>query len=473
MSENNKKAVKAGVAYTIGNLFIKGIVFMSTPIFTRLMSPEDYGVVSAYLAYEGVLVILVSLMIHSTIKNAFVEFSESIQEYVSSIIGLITTLTIPLTMIVFLWGSQIEVITDLSVFEQYLLVLNTFGIAVLYAYNSMISMQFKYKRFMVLAFLNSMLNIIISLILMVSILEDNKATARIIGYSTPIVLISIYIIIRTFSFNKFESFKKHMIFGLKLSLPLIPMGFADVILAQSDRIMIQFYVGNKEVGLYSLAYAIYAIIAIVRNSLDLVWTPWLFETIKSNNLTEITKKSKIYIDILIVFTSVIILFSKEITYILGGDEYRESIYSALPLVISSFIIMLNSLSLQTIQYYKENKKLAITYSITALINIFLNFILIPRVGYIAAAYTTLLSYLVLFIFNYVVVRFFIKFKSFKFANYLNAIILITIISVLSIALTSFIFRVLLVLVILLFYYNRYKEYVKIRSIIKIIKKEGK
>ena len=54
----NKKVIKAGLGYTIGNVFLKGLNFLTIPIFTRILSPNDYGLFNTYAAFESILYIM-------------------------------------------------------------------------------------------------------------------------------------------------------------------------------------------------------------------------------------------------------------------------------------------------------------------------------------------------------------------------------------------------------------------------------
>ena len=54
MSANNlnKTAFKAGIWYTLGNILLKGCIFFTLPIFTRILSTNDFGIYNTYMAYE-------------------------------------------------------------------------------------------------------------------------------------------------------------------------------------------------------------------------------------------------------------------------------------------------------------------------------------------------------------------------------------------------------------------------------------
>ena len=62
------KVLKAGIGYTIGNYFLKGLGFITVPIFSRLMAVSDYGIYNTFLSYEGMLYLFIGLALHSSIK---------------------------------------------------------------------------------------------------------------------------------------------------------------------------------------------------------------------------------------------------------------------------------------------------------------------------------------------------------------------------------------------------------------------
>ena len=62
-----RKTLAAGVGYTTSNLLLKGVAFLSIPIFTRLLTPADFGLYSVFVSYESILFLFVGLCL----RNAF------------------------------------------------------------------------------------------------------------------------------------------------------------------------------------------------------------------------------------------------------------------------------------------------------------------------------------------------------------------------------------------------------------------
>lgn len=67
-NKSDKRYIKAGIGYTIANYFIKGLSFITLPIYVRLMSTADYGNFNTYLAYESMLAVVLGLALHASLK---------------------------------------------------------------------------------------------------------------------------------------------------------------------------------------------------------------------------------------------------------------------------------------------------------------------------------------------------------------------------------------------------------------------
>lgn len=460
------RIIKAGLSYTIGNFFIKGLFFLTTPLFTRIMSTEDYGIVGGFMAYETIMVVLISFMLHASIKNAFIDFKNEINRYASNIMATITLITIPFLVIILIFNQQIYSLTQLGLIEQILIILTAYGLSILNVFNSVASMKYEYKRYLLIGFINSILNIALSLLLIYTLFANNKSLGRIIGYAAPIIFLAIIIIVVGFIKYPPNFSKKHLSFAFVYSTPLIMMGISEVLLSQSDRVMIKFFKGNEPLAFYSLAYSAYAIISVIRNSTELVWIPTSYNLLEKEDYESFKKYSNMYIYLFFFITASCIILAKEIVFVLGGQEYQESIYSAVPLIVASFIIMLNSLPSNILYFHKKGIIVSSISVFATIINIVLNLLLIPSYGYIFAAYTTLASIFILLIFNYLFVRFKLKIKFIDFTTILYTVSAIGIFSFIALFVDNFIIRFIILLILTIISYYIYR--VPINTLIKKI-----
>ena len=87
----SQKYTKAGLMYLFGNIFNKGVAFLTVPIFTRILSADEYGIVNTYTATVGILSILIGMSLHMSIRTAFIDYLEEIEDFMRSIIMLVIT----------------------------------------------------------------------------------------------------------------------------------------------------------------------------------------------------------------------------------------------------------------------------------------------------------------------------------------------------------------------------------------------
>lgn len=394
------KVIKAGIGYTIGNYLLKGLTFLTLPIFTRLMSKSDFGIYNTYFAYEAIVAILIGLALHSSLKNGKYKFKEDFKEYISSIILLVLLNFVLWIVICNLFFPIMYSIFDLSRLYFNLLLLYSLCSAMIMLYNTYVGLDYKFQSFLLVSALNMIGNIALSLLLILTLFDEQRGYGRIIGASIPVVLIGFGIIIYFFRQKQPKVNKEYWKFGLTYSLPIIPHGISQMILLQFDRIMIKKMIGDSEAGLYGFSYSIYSIISITGSSLDSVFGPWFYEKMNKAQFESIKEKGGMIAKGMMLISLLMILIAPELILFLGGNEFKEGIYTAIPLIIGGYFSFLYLLPAYVEYYHEKTKFIAMGTMIAAGLNIVLNYFCIKQLGYVAAAYTTLVTYIFYFLFHY-------------------------------------------------------------------------
>lgn len=400
------KVVKAGIGYTIGNYLLKGLNFFSIPIFSRLMSTSDYGAYNTFVAYESIIYVVIGLALHSSFKNAKYKYKEEYDRYLSSCLTLGIISFLAWCLIVNVFYTKLVAFIGFSRVIVNLLLICSMGNAVIQYFNVYVGIDYKYERFLKISAFNAISSVFLSIIFIITIYKERSYLGRILGSAIPLILIFIYIARDFYKRAKPQLNSKYLKYAVKFSLPIIPHGLSQVILSQFDRIMINVMNGSAQAGLYSFSYNIYTIVQVTANSLDNVWGPWFYENVSQNNLKKIRKVSSDYISSMTFFSSMILLVSPEIIKMISPKSYWNSIYCVIPIVIAGFFSFLYTLPVQVEYYFEKTKYIAIGTCSAALINIALNYVFIPRYGYVAAAYTTLVTYFLYFVFHFIIAKFF-------------------------------------------------------------------
>ena len=119
----NHKVVKAGSWYTITEFFLKGITFLTIPVFTRLLSTADYGIASLYTTWVGIFTIIIGLNLDVSITKGKYDFKDDYDQFVSSVIFLSFLVFLAYILIFTLMGNKIQSITGFTGFLFYFMLL--------------------------------------------------------------------------------------------------------------------------------------------------------------------------------------------------------------------------------------------------------------------------------------------------------------------------------------------------------------
>ena len=164
--------------------------------------------------------------------------------------------------------------------------------------------------------------------------------------------------------------------------------------------MINSMVGKTATAIYGVSYSAAFVIQIFWQAVEASWTPWLFENLRKKSLEPIKKGANQIVTVFACIAVISMLFAPEIMMILASKDYYEGIYIIPAVTGGVFFTGIYALYMR-IEYYSKRTKATMIGSIAAaLINILLNYIFINLFGYIAAGYTTLVCYILLYVFHF-------------------------------------------------------------------------
>ena len=397
--DSGRKAVRAGVGYTIGNLLIKGLAFLSIPIFSNLLSTADYGVFNTYSAYMSLFTVVISLGLPSSIRTAHYDFGERSKEYISCGALLIVMNLALFLALGALCRQALELYGGLKRSLVFLAVLSSFGSALLSYYNSHLSMEYKSREFLAISFFYSFSSIALSILLICTHRGEAGYYWRALGNTLPMLLVAGYVLFRLWRRERPRVRREYARYGLRFGLPLIPHDLSRIVLSQFDRIMIAQSVGDAQAGLFSFACNLGLPIEVLTTSIDTAWCPWLFERLREGDYARIRRRAFDIAMLMSVGASALMLISPELIRLLSAPGYWESRYVAVPIVLSMYFAFLYILPAGVEYYLKKTQYIAAGTMAVAVLNVVLNALCIPRFGYVAAAYTTVVSYALYYLFH--------------------------------------------------------------------------
>ena len=120
---NSKVALRAGVWYVVSSVLVRMVSVITTPIFTRMLSTDEYGVVSTFSAWYSLFLVIYSLNLTVSIGRAKLDYPDKLDEYIGSmqLLSLLVSIAISIFIIIFI--KPLSVFFDLSVPATFLLVI--------------------------------------------------------------------------------------------------------------------------------------------------------------------------------------------------------------------------------------------------------------------------------------------------------------------------------------------------------------
>lgn len=395
------KQMKVVFWFTFVGFLQRGISVITTPIFTRVLSTDDYGLFSVFNAYYTVIIIVVTLYLHmGVINNAFVKNSASNEKIVSAFQSLSLLSSSIWLVLAVVFRKQLATLMDLP---EIVVVFMFIGFVFYEPYNIWIiykRYQFDYVRPVIMSVVVSILTPLISVVA-IMVTPGNQGVARIISY-VCINTVMPGLIMYISNYKKDHTFydKELWKYALTFNVPLLIHYLSETLLNQTDRIMINAYLGTSEAGIYSVAYSAASLFTIFSSALNTAFVPWTYQKLKEKEYRAIERMGYIVLIFLAVILSVMIMFAPEIIYVLAGSKYTGAVYLIPTLSASVFFGYMYQL-FSRVELYFEKKSYTVISTVTAaVVNIILNALWIPKFGFTAAGYSTLISHILFCVMHY-------------------------------------------------------------------------
>lgn len=391
--------------YGLGQLAVQLVGFLIYPILTndQYFSVEQFGIWNILAPSMTILTIIYSGGLSTGFFKFFIATESPTQRYsafrgssfIVVVFGIITTMvTLPLLVM----GLRF---TNSSVHWQYfiLVMLTAFANAVIGICLAVYRAQGRAKQFVGI---NSLRLLLMSLLIVIGVIMfQGGLWGLLIAYSASAALIGLYLVVKTFAGFEKTTVETHLRGKIiKYSLPLMPTQLAGWILSVSDKFLIGLLLGATEVGLYSAGYQI----ALVTNAFfigpfSLAWGPFMFrEGVKTDGPLKIARLLELYTALGAMFITPLVIFGAEFIMLLSGNDAYSASFQVIPPVVIGYLFFGYYLFYTTgFNLYNKTKYFPLITGIAGIINLGLNLLLLPRFGYIAAAWVTMISYFVLFI----------------------------------------------------------------------------
>lgn len=380
-----KAFFKDFMIYGLASVISKIAAVLLMPVYTSILSREEYGAMAMLVSIKGIIDIVSNLNIHSGIARDYYEKNVDRKVLVSTGFWSILVLSVSIMTIMILtrnfWKETVLGLHGYA--ASFILLLMTIPTGSLVSYFSILT-RFKKKPVL---FSTGM---IISLIIQLSIAIYTIVVLRIgiTGFFIATLVADIFSIIYFSALNKeYISFsfniaylKRALIFSVPL-LPAILAGWVDTSLGQ---IIVGKYGSLTDLGVYSVALQLASVFTLISTALNNVWSPFLYENYaKEGFQKEVERLFLAFIFILSTVSCGVSLLSKEIILLLSNPGYLNAAVYLTLLCIPMSIYLLFPMASSGISISRDTKYTSIAYISGSICNVILLIILLPSIQILA------------------------------------------------------------------------------------------
>lgn len=401
----NTSLSKTTIYNIISVIMIEGIAFFTMPVFTRILGNSEFGRYHIFLSWVVILSSVMDLGVVSTIGTGFYKYKDNYYKFRYNIIGIVLLSSLSFLILLI---SGLFVLNKQVLFRYCIAVwLYAFCKIMINLFSTCYIYEKRPQKNLIISVTTSVGSTILSLLLVLYFIPGyvGRVTGEIVVF-TIVVFILIIVFVKG---NVYKFQKDYISFSMIVGLPIIFHLLARNILSQSDRIMMNhFGINDGLVGIYSFFFSFCGVINILLTALNNSFCPFYYDYLDDKNYKELNDKTKHYVEFFSVLSLGFLMLSREVSYIMADKTYSDGLV-LVPVIIMCFYFVFLYLFPVNFEFYsKETRGVAIGSILAAIINIILNYIMIPIYGMMGAAIATMLAYALLFVFHYIIVKIYIK-----------------------------------------------------------------
>lgn len=403
--KNLPAPVKASFWFLICGFLQKGMSMLTTPIYTRIMTEAEYGRNSLYTSWYNILFIIASLELAAgAFTRGLVKNEDDADVFSSSMLSLSTVCVAVFSGVYLLFHNQFNELTGMSTYLMVMMIIEMWTTVAYQFWSNRERVAYRYKKLVALMMASTIIRPIVGVIAVLSVDEQYQVEARV----TVTVLVSLLLFgglyISIIKKGKTFFSKKYWKYALCFNLPLVPHYLSQVILNQSDRIMIGKMCSESDVGYYSVAYSLAMVMLIFNSAVSSTMNPWIYRAIKDKSYKKIATVSYTVLIAIAGLNFLMVALGPELLKIMAPGSYWEAVWVIPPVTVSVYFTFLYNLFATFEYYFKKTQWVMVASVIGAAANIILNAIFIPMFGFIAAGYTTLACYILYSLMHYFFMR---------------------------------------------------------------------
>lgn len=410
-----KKQNSVALFNILSVVLLNGISFLTAPLFSRLLGDSGYGIFKIYNIWSGVAAVLLTLQTHGTLVNARVEYPRELQrQYQSSVMSLSVLVFLVCSGVVFLFIGPVSRLLKLEPVLIGLLLLQSFGTFCVNFLNTRNTYEYKAGKNMAMSLTVTLTTLVLSVLLILPLPQETRYFGRITAVAATYGVIGIPICVMVLARGRTFFNREYWKFCVALAIPAVFHNLSDLILGQSDQVMLQHLTSDAVVGHYGYAWGFCNILFVIFGALNRTWCPFFFDEMKEGRREAMLTKTRNFLELFTVLACGFVLLAPEVYHVYASREFWPST-NLIPLFIISYYINFLCTFPVNYEYYHRKTKVVAAVTIGAsLLNVVLNYLLIRSMGMTGAALATAISHGLQLVLHHLYTRFHLGREAYPF-----------------------------------------------------------
>ena len=394
----------------VGTFASKLLVFLMMPLYTSVLSSTQFGVADILTQTANLLIPFACIGICDAIFRFVLDTGD---EYGDDRKKIFSCGAAVLAIGSVLIAALVQILRVFDIFHGYVGLVAAYVIfANLHsAAANFVRAEGKNVLFVSQGIANTALTVILNIVFLV--VFDMGTLGYVLSVVVADAAMTVFLVFaaKLYKYFSFRHIKKETVVSmLRFSIPYIPTTVMWLITSASDRYIVVAYGSAAENGLYAAAYKLPTLLLLV---CGVFIEAWQFSIVKEDGegrekfFSDVFKN---YAGIIFIGASVLIAGAKIATGLLMAPSYYESWRYVPILVLAMTFSALVSFFGSVYFFEKKSVMSMLTAMSGAIINIVLNFVLIPKHGAIGAAVATFISYFAVFVIRAYDTKFYVKFN---------------------------------------------------------------
>lgn len=405
-----RKVFKGASIFSLGDVLVKASGFFLIPIYTRILTPTDYGIVGYLQVFSQILIVVLGFGFHGAQTRYYFEHHgdhETVGKFMFTIncttIGAFLVLCLPIILIGYFYGWTLG--TENIPFHPYVSITL---LAVLFSVlNNYVTSFFRMKQNFVVAIIVDIFTFILTTtttIIMVAYFGLG-AFGRVAGNALGLAVIFLpcYVFLYARRF-KLEFSKAALKYAIGYGFPIVIHLLMGTIHSSIDRIMLEYYLPISELGIYSLGTSVATVLQMFITAFNQAYQPSYYKLMESGGESRenhIIRTFKLWLSLVSIVTCIGLIIGGSFLAIFSGPQFIQVQtvfpYLLLSVYAGSFYYFFSS----PLFFYKKTHLLPLVTGSSAIINIGMNLLLIPEYGIYGAAIATIFSHVWISVISFV------------------------------------------------------------------------